>query len=142
MNKKNSKEKNKLLEENFEENLLGLDQIDDIVKAKVKAIKKRNAAEELAFRLTSRKFWLASIVSIYFMIKGYNSTDAIAIFGYLTQVVVSFLAIQGGVDALSRIAESRITKQRSESNFGNVGELDPNVINAGQNLNTRAPLGD
>lgn len=125
-----------------EENLLGLDQIDDIIKAKVKAVKKRNAAEELAFRLTSRKFWITAIVCGYFMYKGYYSKDAIAIFGYLTQIVISFLAIQGGVDALSRIAESRITKQRAEQNFNNTGELDPNVINAGQNFNPHPPLGD
>lgn len=110
--------------------------VGDIIDEKVKAIRRkiRNGArvEDIIERLTSRKFWLTAAVLGYFMWRGLHSDDAVAIFGYLTQVIIAFLAIQGGADALARIVEVRETK-RAAQNYNNAGELDPNVISAPMN---------
>lgn len=132
-----------------EEGLLGFDQIDDIVKAKIESIKKRNTLEDFAYRLTSRKFWLTLGVCLYFAWRGYaaahGSFDAnnnrvadiaalSAAFSSLTQVIIAFLAIQGGTDAIGRYAEVLATRQRSQDGAQNNPELNPDVINAPQNV--------
>lgn len=79
-------------------------------------------------RLTSRKFALTIATCIYFMWRGEPA------FASLTQVVIAFLAIQGGTDALAKLAEVRMTGSPSQSDYNsNMGELDPNVVNAAQN---------
>ena len=108
--------------------------IGDIIDDKVKSIRYRIRhglrVEDIIDRLTSRKFWLTAIVLGYFMWRGTLVSNPNEIFGYLTQVIIAFLAIQGGSDALARIVEVRETKKAAQQNFNNFGELDPNVINA------------
>lgn len=110
--------------------------VGDIIDDKVKSIRRRIRnglkVEEIIERLTSRKFWLTVAVLAYFMWRGLNSDDdAVAIFGYLTQVIIAFLAIQGGSDALTKVLEIRETGKSTES--FNKGELDSNVITAPMN---------
>lgn len=83
-----------------------------------------NALPSFIERLTSRKWFLTMVVCIYFMIQGEPA------FPSLTQVVIAFLAIQGGTDALAKVAEARITGQASTFVAG--PELDPNVLAASQ----------
>lgn len=75
-------------------------------------------------RLTSRKWFLTIGVCIYFMVQGEPA------FSSLTQVVIAFLAIQGGTDALAKVAEARITGQASTIVVG--PELDPEVVAAAE----------
>lgn len=100
-----------------------------------------NALPDFIDRLTSRKWFLTIGVCIYFMIQGEPA------FASLTQVVIAFLAIQGGTDALAKVAEARITGQSSTQE--NQPTLDPDVIAAAEiakvNLSTKeeeAPVGD
>lgn len=85
---------------------------------------KKTTKEDLVDRLTSRKFWLTVIVCGYFMWRGVAAAHGVinpdgtrgidigavsAAFSSLTQVIVAFLAIQGGTDAIVKYAESRYT---------------------------------
>lgn len=111
--------------------------IGDIIQDRVKSFRTRTTTQDFAYRLTSRKFWLTFIVCVYFMWRGlaaahgayigeHRVADIAALsaaFSSLTQVVIAFLAIQGGTDALVKYMESRDKE-----------ELDPNVINAAQNV--------
>lgn len=112
--------------------------IGDIIQDRIKSFRQRTTTQDFAYRLTSRKFWLTAIVCIYFMIRGYAAAfgafdsqgrevaDIAALsaaFSSLTQIVIAFLAIQGGTDALVKFMESRDKE-----------ELDSRVINAAQNV--------
>lgn len=81
-----------------------------------------NTLPDFIDRLTSRKWFLTIGVCIYFMIQGRPA------FASLTQVVIAFLAIQGGTDALARVAEARITGQSSGAE--NSPALDSDVVAA------------
>lgn len=83
-----------------------------------------NTLPDFIERLTSRKWFLTIGVCIYFMIQGESA------FSSLTQVVIAFLAIQGGTDALAKVAEARITNQASTYTPSSSPELDPNVLAA------------
>lgn len=84
--------------------------------------------QDFATRLSSRKFALTIAICAYFMWRGEPA------FASLTQVVIAFLAIQGGTDALAKLAEVRMTGRPSEPDYGSSnGELDPNVVSAAQN---------
>lgn len=91
-----------------------------------------NALPSLIDRLTSRKWFLTLIVCAYFMWQGEPA------FPSLTQVVIAFLAVQGGTDALARVAEARLTRQPSSSISG--PELDPEVLGASP-IATEVPVG-
>lgn len=101
-----------------------------------------NTLPDFIDRLTSRKWFLTIGVCIYFMIQGEPA------FASLTQVVIAFLAIQGGTDALAKVAEARITGQASTSTE-NQPTLDPEVIAAAvaaqaatSPVKEEAPVGD
>lgn len=92
--------------------------------------------EDFVNRLTSRKFWLTIAVCVYFMWRGEPA------FASLTQVIIAFLAIQGGTDALTRFAEVRMTNRPSTQTVNPLeGALDPSVMNAAQNIQT-GPISD
>lgn len=92
--------------------------------------------EDFVGRLTSRKWFLTIFVCLYFMWRGEPAFDS------LTQVVIAFLAIQGGTDALARLAEVRMTGQPSTQSYREGSDFDPEVITSSAALETNHPPGD
>lgn len=81
---------------------------------------KKVDVEDFVNRLTSRKWFLTMIVCAYFMWQGESA------FASLTQVVIAFLAIQGGTDALAKLAEVRITGRPSVNDYSESSEIPVN----------------
>lgn len=77
--------------------------------------------KEFLERLSSRKWLLTLAVCGYFVSQGEPA------FPSLTQVVIAFLAIEGGADALARVTEARITGKSSSLSYG-YGDSEIDII--------------
>lgn len=109
---------------------------------KISRIREGIDLEDFVSRLTSRKFWLTVLVCLYFMWRGIVGPPTPA-FGSLTQVIIAFLAIQGGTDALARFAEVRMTGRPSTQSYRESSDLDPEVMAAtSASLQSDPPITD
>lgn len=110
--------------------------VEVVPPSRMSRIKAGINVEDFVGRLTSRKWFLTLFVCLYFMWRGEPA------FASLTQVVIAFLAIQGGTDALARLAEVRMTGQPSTQSYRESSDFDPEVIAASSASETAPPPGD
>lgn len=91
--------------------------------------------KEFLERLSSRKWLLTLAICAYFISQGEPA------FSSLTQVVIAFLAIEGGADAFARVSEARILNRASTPPVNQAIE-QPYINPSNTDPSNHSPLGD